>query len=330
MRWKPSTTRRFTKERTLRSRTRRRGTRKGEQALQSCIRNGTVANSPGTNQEQTVYPPPTQWGSFEEYGSSESDKSDGLTIDSQSTSGFATTSSVQQQDELAPSTTPQEAVKDSPPVAEVIWDPHANPVEPMRKNHRRDDGEKTMSHFTHDILEHIPDIKVLGKTFSLKRANPYEMDEVTDMMAGEYYGKQGENAEGCVGGGTINTRIPLSANKHRTIMLEKLRMREKKAGMPILASEVSDYLKTRHGILAETSNNRNLIRADAAKFVTSLYLSERAPYAGLAWKDIAPIVEFGALLFWIPSYDEVTCEVMRQQFSRQIATRASWATPPDT
>lgn len=170
----------------------------------------------------------------------------------------------------------------------------------------------------------------MGSTFSLMpNSNPYEMDEVTDMMAGEYFGGQGMNADGCVGGGTINTTIPLSTNKHRTKLLEKLNMREKKAGMPILAGEVSHYLKARHGILAETSNNRNLIRADAAKFVTSLYLSERDPYAGLQWKDIAPIVEYGALLYWIPSYDEVACESMRQQFASQIRIRASWAPPPD-
>jgi hypothetical protein len=216
------------------------------------------------------------------------------------------------------------------PVDDVVHDPHSVAVLAQRKVEARNDKEKTIHHIAHDILSNLPKFKAMGSTFSLMpNSNPYEMDEVTDMMAGEYFGEQGKNADGCVGGGTINTTIPLSSNKHRTKLLERLSMREKKAEMPILAGEVSNYLKTRHGVLAETGNNRNLIRADAAKFVTSLYLSEREPYAGLGWKDIAPIVEFGALLYWIPSYDEVACESMRKQFAAQIKIRASWACPPD-
>lgn len=212
-----------------------------------------------------------------------------------------------------------------------LWpDPHVAATPARKKARARSNDEKTISHIAHDILSNLPDFKVFGNSYNmLPNSNPYEMDEVTDMMAGEYFGGQGENADGCIGGGTINTSIPLSNNKHRTKLLEKLRMREKKAEMPILAGEVSFYLKSRHGVLVDSGNNRNLIRADAAKFVTSLYLSEKEPYAGLGWKDIAPIVEYGALLYWIPSYDEVSCESMRRQFAAQIRIRASWAAPPD-
>lgn len=156
--------------------------------------------------------------------------------------------------------------------------------------------------------------------------NPKEMDVLDEVLSGEVVGSTQGNNKDCIGGGTINAGALLPENKHCTRLLRRLNMREKEYEfkLPLLASEVSFYLKVRHGVLPYNRVNKQLIHADAAKFVTGQYLSGQEPYALLKWKDIHPIVEYGALLFWIPNYDEVKVQSLYDSAKSRIEERASW------
>lgn len=199
-------------------------------------------------------------------------------------------------------------------------EPHA-PAKPVLRTSKREEDEQLFCHIHHTLTKANRFTKMFGP-----RADPFALDVLHDVNEGVFYNSgQGKINDNVIGGGTINAAVELPESQHCEKIRKNLGMRKMAVKVPLLSQDVSAYLKLRHGILEKNVNNMLLVRGDASRYLLAQHRSGAAPYGDMRMLDLVEIVEFGAMLYWMPTQVEVACAGSLVAMSKITDARSGWA-----
>jgi PHD/YefM family antitoxin component YafN of YafNO toxin-antitoxin module len=114
----------------------------------------------------------------------------------------------------------------------------------------------------------------------------------------------------------VNTidQAPKSGGRNSSNNVRIHRKSKKVARIPVLAGEVASGLKMRHGMLIDSVENQQLIRADAARRIEALRRDADPMFVNLRNHDMHLVVMHASKMYWIMSDDE---EYVQELYSKR-------------
>jgi hypothetical protein len=116
------------------------------------------------------------------------------------------------------------------------------------------------------------------------------------------------------GASTVD-QVPKSGGRGSGNNIKIHRKRKRVARIPVLAGEIASGLKMRHGMLIDSVENRQLIRADAARRIEALRRDADPMFVNLRNHDLNLVVMHASKMYWIMSDDE---EYIQELYSKPI------------